>query len=64
MKTISRQAERQDRSRGHTVHSEMKSKKLYEHIADDIRHMISNKNSGNGGYVMPKLINLNIDHKM
>ena len=39
----------------------MKGKKIYEHIAEDIKNMITNKN--NGGYVMPKLINLNIDHR-
>ena len=40
----------------------MKGKKIYDHIAEDIRCMISNKN--NGGYVMPKLININLDHRL
>ncbi len=45
------------------MHSENKGNKLYDHIAHDIREMISNKNGINGGYVMPKLINLNVDQE-
>lgn len=40
----------------------MKSRKIYDHIAHDIKDLIANKNMSSGGYVMPKLINLNYDH--
>ena len=43
---------------------EMKGKKIYDHIAEDIRTMITTKNNNPGGYVMPKLINLNLDPRL
>ena len=42
----------------------MRGQRIYDHIAEDIRSMITCKNNTNGGYVMPKLINLNLDSRL
>jgi hypothetical protein len=39
---------------------ESRSGKIYSHIARDIKEMIDKKTNSNGGYVMPRLLNLNL----
>ena len=41
--------------------SEVRAGKIYEHIAKDLREMMDRKVVSNGGYVMPKLINLSLE---
>ena len=35
--------------------------KIYKHIAKDIRDLVDKKTQASGGYVMPRLVNLNLD---